>query len=228
MRSAGNFSPEWGYLAPAPSFMRTARIVAVATAIGATAGAGVVLSLLDRPAAEGDRTSLVAVHAIVTSVQAATAPAATAPIASAPVTAVVPTNAATIVPAVQTKAAVQPGPAAATRPAAVAPPKIPAVRAPAANIPAANISAASVGASGANAVAAPQASPDMTALSDPSSATDAPPAGLPDGTTVTPDMAPPPKKTTHHSTNNQPTPGLGTALRRMFSAHAGTSYYPNN
>ena len=73
MRSAGNFSPEWGYLAPAPSFMRTARIVVVATAIGATAGAGVVLSLLDRPAAEGDRTSLAAAHAIVTSVQAATA-----------------------------------------------------------------------------------------------------------------------------------------------------------
>ena len=233
MRSAGNFSPEWGYLAPAPSFLRTARIVVVATAIGATAGAGVVLSLLDRPAAEGDRTSLVAVHAIVTSVQAATAPAATAPIAAAPVTAVVPTNATTIVPAVHTKAAVQPGPSAATRPAAVAPPQIPAVRAPAAHIsaadiPAANISAASVGASGANASPAPQASPGMTASSDPSSATDATPAGLPDGTTVTPDMAPPPKKTAHHSTNNQPNPGLGSVLRRMFSAHAGTSYYPNN
>ncbi len=49
MRSAGNFSPEWGYLAPAPSFMRTARIVVVATAIGATAGAGVVLSLRRPP-----------------------------------------------------------------------------------------------------------------------------------------------------------------------------------
>jgi hypothetical protein len=49
MRSAGNFSPEWGYLAPAPSFARTARVVLVATAIGATAGVGVVLSLVDRP-----------------------------------------------------------------------------------------------------------------------------------------------------------------------------------
>jgi hypothetical protein len=122
MRSAGNFSPEWGYLAPAPSFMRTARIVVVATAIGATAGAGVVLSLLDRPAAEGDRASLVAAHAIVTSVQAATAPIAPASVAAAPVTAVVPTNTATIVPAVPAKAAAQPGPAAATRPAAIAPP----------------------------------------------------------------------------------------------------------
>lgn len=50
MRSAGNFHPEWGYLAPAPSFIRTVRIVLVAAAVGATAGAGVVLSLLDRPA----------------------------------------------------------------------------------------------------------------------------------------------------------------------------------
>ena len=74
MRSAGNFSPEWGYLAPAPSFMRTARIVLVATAIGATAGAGVVLSLVDRPAAEGETTSLIAAQAIVTAVHAATRP----------------------------------------------------------------------------------------------------------------------------------------------------------
>ena len=42
MRFAGNFHPEWGYLAPAPNFMRTARVVVVATAIGATAGAAVV------------------------------------------------------------------------------------------------------------------------------------------------------------------------------------------
>lgn len=53
MRSAGNFHPEWGYLAPAPSFIRTVRMVLIATAVGATAGAGVVLSLVDRPA-DGD------------------------------------------------------------------------------------------------------------------------------------------------------------------------------
>ena len=58
IRSAGNFHPEWGYLAPAPSFMRTARIVAVAMAVGATAGVGVVVSL-------------VAAHALVMGVQAA-------------------------------------------------------------------------------------------------------------------------------------------------------------
>ncbi len=57
MRSAGNFSSEWGYLAPAPSFLRTARVVLVATAIGATAGAGVVLSLVDHPSAEGETTA---------------------------------------------------------------------------------------------------------------------------------------------------------------------------
>jgi len=52
MRPVGNFHPEWGYLAPAPNFMRTARIVLVAAAVGATAGAVVVLSLTERPGAE--------------------------------------------------------------------------------------------------------------------------------------------------------------------------------
>lgn len=52
MRPVGNFHPEWGYLSPAPSFIRTARMVLVATAVGATAGASVVLSLAGRPAAE--------------------------------------------------------------------------------------------------------------------------------------------------------------------------------
>jgi len=52
MRSVHNFSPEWGYLAPAPSFMRTARLVIVAAVIGASAGGAVVFSLIDRPAAE--------------------------------------------------------------------------------------------------------------------------------------------------------------------------------
>jgi hypothetical protein len=41
-----NFHPEWGCLAPAPSLLRTMRIVLVATAVGATAGGGVVLSLV--------------------------------------------------------------------------------------------------------------------------------------------------------------------------------------
>jgi len=44
MRNTANFHPEWGYLAPAPSFIRTARVVLVATVVGATVGAGVVFS----------------------------------------------------------------------------------------------------------------------------------------------------------------------------------------
>jgi hypothetical protein len=45
MRHIMNFHPEWGCLAPAPSFTRTMRTVLVATAVGAVAGGGVVLSL---------------------------------------------------------------------------------------------------------------------------------------------------------------------------------------
>src|SRR5215472_10034663 len=91
MRFAGNFHPEWGYLAPAPNFMRTARIVAVATAIGATAGAAVVLSLVDRPipGPVADATkSLVVVRSLVQPAEAAAAAApAGQPVAAAsPVT----------------------------------------------------------------------------------------------------------------------------------------------
>jgi hypothetical protein len=66
MRSAGNFHPDWGYLAPAPSFMRTARIVLVATAIGATAGAAVMISLVQHPATD-PANAPIAAHALVTS-----------------------------------------------------------------------------------------------------------------------------------------------------------------
>ena len=47
-----NFHPEWGCLAPAPSLLRTMRIVLVATAVGATGGGGVVLSLVGHSAAQ--------------------------------------------------------------------------------------------------------------------------------------------------------------------------------
>ena len=52
MRHVGNFNPEWGYLAPAPSLLRTARVFLVAAAIGAITSAAVIFSLIDRPAAE--------------------------------------------------------------------------------------------------------------------------------------------------------------------------------
>ena len=64
MRSAGNFHPEWGYLAPAPSFVRTVRIALVATAIGAVAGAAVVVSLVEGPGSR-DNTAIAA-HALLT------------------------------------------------------------------------------------------------------------------------------------------------------------------
>jgi hypothetical protein len=45
----GNFHPEWGVLAPAPNFSRKLRMIITATAVGAVAGAGVALSLSERP-----------------------------------------------------------------------------------------------------------------------------------------------------------------------------------
>jgi hypothetical protein len=73
MHFAGNFHPEWGYLAPAPGFVHTARIVLLAAVLGATAGAGVVFSLVGRPRAEvGD--SSVAARTLARSVVSASAP----------------------------------------------------------------------------------------------------------------------------------------------------------
>ena len=86
MRLSGNFHPEWGYLAPVPSVMRAARVVAVATAIGATAGAAVVLSLADRPApvmAAGAGQTLIVVHSLVQPAEASVPAAPAVPVASA-------------------------------------------------------------------------------------------------------------------------------------------------
>jgi hypothetical protein len=52
MRHTANFHPEWGYLAPVPSFTRTARIVVVATAVGAIVGAGAGFSWVNEQATE--------------------------------------------------------------------------------------------------------------------------------------------------------------------------------
>ena len=52
IRRKARSAPEWGYVAPAPGFMRTARLIVVAAIIGVTAGAAIVFSLLDRPVAE--------------------------------------------------------------------------------------------------------------------------------------------------------------------------------
>jgi hypothetical protein len=105
MRSAGNFHPEWGCLAPAPGFMRTVRIALVATAIGATAGAVVVVSLVERPGANDDNSSIAA-HALVTS---------TPIIVAAPVVAAAPVGKAAPASAVQAPIQAKvPAPAQAT------------------------------------------------------------------------------------------------------------------
>ena len=49
LRHARNFNPEWGYVAPAPGFMRTARLIVGVVIIGTTAGAATEDSLRDRP-----------------------------------------------------------------------------------------------------------------------------------------------------------------------------------
>jgi hypothetical protein len=203
MRSAGNFSPEWGYLAPAPSFMRTARVVLVATAIGATAGAGVVLSLVDHPAADGEKMS-VAAHAIVTAVQAAPGPART--MTAAPVAAAAAVN---VPPAAQAQTPGQ-SPVRISIPAA----------APRAALASQSPALASPQPAADTASPAPPSAPGIAALSD---APVIAPADAPDQTTMTPDAGPPQKKTKH---KNRPF-GIGPVLRRLFSAHSGASYYPN-
>lgn len=274
MRSAGNFNSEWGYLAPAPSFMRTVRVVLVATAIGATAGAAVVLSLIDRPSIDHDKTASIAAHAIVTSVQAAPAtassaqnptssPAAAALAAPVSVTVAVtpPTPAAPQATTTDTPAPVAPQvvmqplaagmPPATTAPQAppttVAPPVASApqagaatvasqpqaagaqLQAPVAVTPSAPENSAE---NAANAAPAAKAASGFASLSDGASAIETAPAETRDQALIPPQTVPPVKKPKPHAAyasnaRYQPTPGLGTVLRRLFSPHTGTSYYPN-
>jgi hypothetical protein len=73
MPHAMNFHPEWGCLAPAPSFLRTMRTVLVATAVGLIAGGGVVFSLAGQSAGQmsvAGRTLVRPIPAVSTSVSA--------------------------------------------------------------------------------------------------------------------------------------------------------------
>ena len=73
MPQAMNFHPEWGCLAPAPSFLRTMRTVLVATAVGLIAGGGVVFSLAGQSAGQtsvAERTLVRPIPAVSTSVSA--------------------------------------------------------------------------------------------------------------------------------------------------------------
>ncbi len=120
MRSAGNFHPEWGYLAPAPSFMRTVRIVLVATAIGAVAGAAVVVSLVQRSGSSDD--NAIAAHALLTR---APVISAVAPHPVAPAVAMVPQpQAHQSQQSVATTAPSRPAPAAVPTPATTPTPNV--------------------------------------------------------------------------------------------------------
>lgn len=240
MRSAWNFSPEWGYLAPVPSFARTARMILVATAIGATAGAGVVLSLVDRPA-KPERTP-VAARAIVTSVGAATAAtpeivAAPAAPAAAPVSGPAAQPVATparsavaasevAAPATDRQAVTPQAPSHRANEPAAAASSTAEIRPAQASAPTATENAGPAKAGEANSRPAPAAG--VAALSEPSAAGTATGADVPDSGTAV--QEPAQKKARHHTAfNNRGSfPGLGTFFRRFFVAHSGRSYYPNH
>jgi hypothetical protein len=233
MRSAGNFSPEWGYLAPAPSKLRTIRVVLVATAIGATAGAGVVLSLVDRPTGDADRVA-VAAHAIVTRAQAA--PAMESPKVSAVPAATPAVSPVAATAAVKTAAPAQVTTAATT---AVTAPQAQAPQAQAPQAQAAPPAQQAVSAQGATAndssAAAPQAA--VAALSEATPAASA----APDSPPVTSDASATddglgfvgpqqPQKKKHHTASGYKDgfPDISGPLRRLFNArNGGTAYYPN-
>lgn len=236
MRSTGNFSPEWGYLAPAPSMLPTVRVLLVATAIGATAGAGVVLSLVDHSVGDGDKVAAAARAIVVTSVQAAPvqapvmseatiapeiAPAAAAPVAQTPVQK--PVQAAALgqtPPQAQIAPQVQ---AAAHDNTALA------VTAPAQDAATASATAASI----TNDAAAVPQQPAVAALSGPNVATPGAPVASTDATgdqgIVGPQQTAQQKKAKRHNSSfsRDFPPVIGPALRHLFSARAGTSNYPN-
>jgi hypothetical protein len=72
MRYNTSFHPEWGYLAPASSFIRSVRMVFIATAVGAAVGAGVGFSWIGHGAE-----SSVAARTLVRPMKAAPTPANT-------------------------------------------------------------------------------------------------------------------------------------------------------
>ena len=237
MRSGGNFSPEWGYLAPAPSFARTARVVLVATAIGATAGAGVVLSLIDRPS-EPEKTPAAA-RAIVTSVRAAAVPsvAPTAPAPpSSPATATAPAKPASP-PASVAAAPPSDKPDARASSRTTPPPATPAAANAAAPTTASTASPNTVAPAAAEATSI---SPNTAATPAPSASASAgepsnvvattPADALDNSAIVAPEQTPPPKKAKHRASSNRNAqfPGIGSFFRRAFASHGSRSHYTNS
>jgi hypothetical protein len=237
MRFAGNFHPEWGYLAPAPNFMRTARVVVVATAIGATAGAAVVLSLAERsaPGAMADAgKTLVVVHSLVQPAEAAaptTAPivAATPAPVIAPVAAAVPAAPVAVAAPAKVQASIQPN-TTATAPVMRQPsaPPVTASAQPIAPPPAPSES---------RAVSTSAAPASVAALSESPPVTEASPPPASNAAAVSPVPLAPQKDAikkpvaTGQQLQHGPQPavaapkkkpeerGLGPALRRLFSAN---------
>jgi hypothetical protein len=248
MPFGGNFHPEWGALAPAPSFMRTARIVAVATAIGATAGAGVVLSLAGSGGTLGPQASseaasntpLVIVRSLVQPAEAA--PAAVQPAPSS-IVAATPVNVPAIAPA--------PVNAAATPAVASAPTAAPGSVQPPNAVPALPRAAAQVSTpmpSDSRTASTPAVPASVAALAEIPPATDSSNAAASDVATVMPDQSGAQKigskklhgtdqtQQLHPQTaaaNPQSPPrkrpeerGLGPMLRHLFSARSGSTF-PN-
>jgi hypothetical protein len=246
MRFAGNFHPEWGYLAPAPNFMRTARVVVVATAIGATAGAAVVLSLAERsaPGAVADAgKTLVVVHSLPAEAAApATAPVAAAtpvpviaPVATAaPAAPVAPAAPAKVQASVQPQISVQPNLPA--NPQIIRQPSAPPVTASAQPIapPPAPSDSRTVSISTAPvSVTALSESPPITEASPPAATNDAavlpaPLAPQKDAikkpaatgqTVLQPQRGPQPAVAAAPKRKPSDERGLGPVLRRLFSAN---------
>ena len=80
MRQAKHLHPEWGILAPPPTFSRTIRVFVIATIVGAAAGSAVMLALADRTP---DQMS-VAARTLATSGEAAAIQAPLVPTAPVP------------------------------------------------------------------------------------------------------------------------------------------------
>lgn len=245
MRS-GNFHPEWGYLAPAPSFMRTARVVAVATAIGATAGAAVVLSLAGRPPSDSladNGKTLVVVRSLVQPAEAAVAPATKA----APAVAAAP-GAASAPPVVASAPPLEPGvPATGAQPqtepqptvqASINPPPQPASGP---GVPFVTGRVLPPRPSDSHSITTPTAPASVAALAEiPAVSEVGQPrdrvASAPDLSGVQKTAAKKPKDPAAQQPStavagSRPRPahtdGLGGLFRHLFSARAGSSYYPN-
>jgi hypothetical protein len=239
MRSGGNFNPEWGYLAPAPSFMRTARIVVVATAIGATAGAGVVLTLAgsgNNPGAQAETVkSLVVVRSLVQPAEAATAAtgvsaAATAAAVATPPVTPQPVQASAQSP--QTNARPKVGLALPPPAAQLSAPASSESRAASTSVTPSSVAALAEIPPVTDASAAPSTSqllstPDQTGAAK--SGSNSPASGsVSQAPAAQGQQGARPQQAAIASAKKKPEEhGLGPLLRNLFSARAGNSYYPN-